>query len=227
MRWIEWSEDRLELRVVGGNDDLSRVEAEPLPPVRHEPIRVFRADQREHAAEGRRPLELEDYARIGRNAGARHGQISPAVRDWECMEESSAYVGTRTSAGKNASQPGGRFYAHELSRSAAHVHGEPAAACGDLEHTPSFDPELRKYTRMNWLGLAHGVPELGFELVYHRPEQRSTEALGRIRVAAAGRIALAGGDGSQVLAWQPSNIVEAVALPAGRSGGGGLEVIHL
>src|SRR6266851_2984942 len=227
MRWIEWSEDRLELGVVGGNDDLSRVEAEPLPPVRHEPIRVFRADQREHAAEGRRPLELEDYARIGRNAGARHGQISPAVRDWECMEESRAYVGTRTSAGKNASQPGGRFYAHELSRSAADVHGEPAAACGHLEHPPSFDLELRKYTRMNWLGLAHGVPELRLELIYHRPEQGSTEPLGRIYVAAVGRIAFAGRDGSQVLAWQPSNIIEAVALPAGGSGGGSLEVIHL
>ncbi len=227
MGWIEWSEDGLELGVVGGNDDLSRVEAEPLPPVRLEPIRLLRADQREHAARGRRPFELEDYARIGWNAGARHGQLSPTVHDWECMEESSAYVGTLTSAGKNAPQPGGWFYAHELSRSAAHVHGEPTAACGHLEHPPSFDLELCKYKRMNWLGLAHGVPELGFELVYHRPEQRSTEALGRIRVAAAGRIALAGGDGSQVLAWQPSNIVEAVALPAGRSGGGGLEVIHL
>ncbi len=227
MRWIEWSEDGLELGVVGGNDDLSRVEAEPLPPVRHEPIRVFRADQREHAAMGRRPLELEDYARIRWNAGARHGQLSPTVPDWECTEESGAYVGTRTSARKNASQPGGWFNAHELSRSAAHVHGEPAAACCHLEHPPSFDLELRKYKRMNWLGLAHGVPELGFELVYQRPEQRSTEALGRIRVAAVGRIALAGGDGSQVLAWQPSNIIEAVALPAGGSGGSGLEVIHL
>src|SRR5260370_22994048 len=227
MRWIEWSEDRFELGVVGGDDDVSRVEAEPVPPVRLEPSRVFRADQREHADMGGRPLELEDYARIGWNGGERHGQLSPTVHDWEWMEECSAYVGTRQSAGKNASQPGGWFYAHELSRSAAHVHCEPAAACGHLEHPPSFDLELRKYTWMNWLDLAHTVPELGFELVYHRPEQRSTEALGRIRVAAAGRIAFAGGDGSQVLAWQPSNIIEAVALPAGGSGGGSLEVIHL
>src|SRR5260370_4341199 len=226
MRWIEWSEDRFELGVVGGDDDVSRVEAEPLAPVRLERIRVFRADQREHAAMGGRPLELEDYARIGWNAGARHGQLSPTVHDWEGMEESSAYVGTRTSAGKNASQPGGWFYAHELSRSAAHVHGEPAAACGHLEHPPSFDIELRKYKRMNWLGLAHGVPELRFELVHHRPEQRSTEPFGRICVAAAGRISFAGRDGSQVLAWQPSNIIEALAFPSGGSGGGALGVIR-
>src|SRR5260370_10006936 len=105
MRWIEWSEDRFELGVVRGDDDVSRLEAEPLPPVRLEPIRVFRADQREHAAMGGRPLELEDYARIGWNAGARHGQLSPTVRVWECMEESRAYVGARDSAGNNGTPP--------------------------------------------------------------------------------------------------------------------------
>ena len=142
------------------------------------------------------------------------------------MEKSGAYVGTRTSADKNASQPGGWFYAHELSRTAADVHGEPAAARRHLEHAPSFDLELRKYSRMNWLGLAHGVPELRFELIYHRPEQSSTEPLGRLRVAAVGGFAFAGGDGSQVLGRQPSNIIEAVALPPGGRGGRSLEVIH-
>src|SRR5260370_16541000 len=138
MRWIEWSEDRFELGVVGGDDDVSRVEAEPLPPVRLEPIRVFRADQSEHAARGGRPLELEDYARIGWNAGARHGQLSPTVHDWECMEESSAYVGTRTSAGKNASQPGGWFYPHQLRPSPPHGPCAPTAACLHLDHPPPF-----------------------------------------------------------------------------------------
>src|SRR5260370_2416794 len=104
MRWIEWSEDRFELGVVGGDDDVSRVEAEPLPPVRLEPIRVFRADQREHAAMGGRPLELEDYARIGWNAGARHSHLSPTVQHSGGMEESSPYGCTRPSSGTNASQ---------------------------------------------------------------------------------------------------------------------------
>jgi hypothetical protein len=226
MRWIEWSKDRFELRVVWTDDDFSRVEGEPLPPARLEPIRVFRADQREHAARRSRPLEFDDYARIGWNAGARHGQLSPTVHNRKCIEESSPYVGTRTSAGKNASQPGGWFYAHELSRTAADVRGEPAAACGHLEHPPSFDLELRKYTRMNWLGLADSVPELRFELIYHRPEQSSTEPLGRVCVAAAGRFTFPGRDSSQISGWQPSNIIEAVALPAGGSGGGSLEVIH-
>src|SRR5713226_713313 len=121
MGWIEWSEDGLELGVVGGNDDLSRVEAEPLPPVRLEPIRLLRADQREHAARGRRPLEFEDYARIGWNAGARHGQLRPTVHNRNRMEESSLYVGTRTSVDQNATQPGGWFYADQLSRSGAEV----------------------------------------------------------------------------------------------------------
>ena len=226
MRRVKWSKDRFELRVVWTDDDFRRVEREPLPPARLEPIRVFRADQREHAARGSRPLELEDYARIGWNACARHGQLSPTVDNRDCMEESSPYVGTLTSPDQNATQPGRWFYADELSRTAADVRGEPAAACGHLEHPPSFDLELRKDTRMNWLGLADGVPELRFELIYHRPEQSSTEPLGRVCVAAAGRFTFPGRDRSQVLGWQPSNIIEAVALPAGGSGGGSLEVIH-
>jgi hypothetical protein len=226
MRRVEWSEDCFELRVMWVGEDVGRVEAEPLPPVRLEPIRVFRADQRKHAAWGSRPLEFKHYARIGRNAGARHGQLSPTVHNRECGEKSSAYVGTRASADKNASQPGGWFYTHELTRSAAEVHGEPAAACGHLENPPPIDLELCQDTRMNGLGLADGVPELRFELVYHRPEQSSTEPLSRLCVAAAGRFAFTRGDGSQVLGWQPSSVIEAVALPAGRSGGSGLEVIH-
>jgi len=226
MRWVKWSEDRFELGVVRGDDDFSRVEREPLPPVRFEPIRFFRADQREHAARSSRPLEFEDYARIGWNAGASHGQLSPTVDNRECMEEPSAYVGSRASAHKNPSQAGGWFYADELSRSGAEVHREPAAACGHLENLPSIDLELRKYTGMNWFGLADGVPELRFELIQHRPEQSSTQPLGRVCVAAAGRFTFPGRDGSQILGWQPSNIIEAVALPAGGSGGGSLEVIH-
>jgi hypothetical protein len=142
------------------------------------------------------------------------------------MEESSAYVSTRASAGKNASEPGGWFNADELRRSGAEVYGEPAAAGGHLENPPSIDLELRKDTRMNGLGLADGVPKLRFELIYHRPEQSSTEPLSRLCVAAAARFTFAGRDGSQVLSWQPSNVIEAVALPAGRSGGSSLEVIH-
>jgi hypothetical protein len=79
---------------------------------------------------------------------------------------------------------------------------------------------------MNGLGLADGVPELRFELIYHRPEQGATETLGRLRIAAGGRRPFGGGDAGQVLRWQPSNIVEAVALPARRSRGSSLEVIH-
>ena len=105
MGWIEWSEDRFELRVVRVDDDIGRVEREPLPPVCLEPIWAFRADQREHAATRSRPLELEDHVGIGWNAGARHGQISPGVHNRESMEETSAYVGAWASAGKNSSQP--------------------------------------------------------------------------------------------------------------------------
>src|SRR5712692_8291541 len=143
------------------------------------------------------------------------------------MEESSPYLGTRASADKNASQPGVGLYADEFSRSRAEVHGEPAAACSYLENPPSIDLELCEDTRMYGLGLADGVPELRLELIYHGPEQSSTEPLGRLCVAAGGRFAFSGGDASQVLGWQPSNIVEAVALPAGRRGGSSLEVIHL
>jgi hypothetical protein len=80
---------------------------------------------------------------------------------------------------------------------------------------------------MNGLGLADGVPELRFELIYHRPEQSSPEPLGCLCVAPHGRLAFNGRDGGKVMGWQPSNIVEAVALPARRSGGSSLEVIHL
>src|SRR5882672_4141962 len=60
MRRIEWSEDRVQLRIVLVDDDFGRVEAEPLPAARLEPIRAFRADQGEQAAAGSRPLEFKD-----------------------------------------------------------------------------------------------------------------------------------------------------------------------
>jgi hypothetical protein len=142
------------------------------------------------------------------------------------MEESRPYVGTRASADTNASQPGGRLYADEFSRSGAEVYGEPAAACGYLENPPSFDLELREDSGMNGFGPADGVPELRLELIYHRPEQSSTKPLGRLCIAARGRFAFGCRDGSQVLGWQPGNIMEAVALPARRSSGSSLEVIH-
>jgi len=132
MGWIEWSEDRFELRVVWVDDDLGRVERESLPSARLEPVWAFRADQREHAAARSRPLEFTDYAGIGWNAGARYGQISPSVHNRKGIEETGADVGTWASADQNASQPGGRLYAHELSRARAQVHTEPAAACGHL-----------------------------------------------------------------------------------------------
>ena len=226
MRRVKWSKYRFKHRVVWSQDDIGGVEGEPLPSTRLEPIRVLRTDKRQDAARRCRTLELKDYARIGRNAGARHGQLSPTVHNRECIEESTEYVGTRASADKNSSQPGGRFYAHELDRTAADVHGEPAAACGHLENPPSIDLELCQDTWMNGLGLADGVPELRFELVYHRPEQSSTEPVSRLCVATAGRFAFAVGNGSQVLGRQPSNIIEAVPLPAGGSGGSSLEVIH-
>lgn len=226
MRWIEWSEDLFELGVVRVDDDIGRVEPEPLPPSRLEPIWAFRTDQREHAAARSHPLELEDYARIGWNAGARHGQISPGVHNRESIEETGVYVGTWASADQNASQPGGRLHTNELSCSRTEIYREPAAACGDLEDSPSIDLELREDSRMNGLGLTDGVPKLRFELIYHRPEKSSTEPLGCLCVAARGRLAFGGGDGSKVLGWQPRNIVEAVALPARRSRGSSLEVIH-
>jgi hypothetical protein len=227
MGWIEWSEDRFELRVVRFDDDVGRVEAKPLPPMCLEPIWAFRADQSEHAATRSRPLELEDYARIGWNAGARHGQISPSVHNRESIEKSIAYVGTGASAGQNASQPGRRLDANELRRSRTEVCREPAAACGHLEDPPSNDLELREDSRVNGLGLADGVPELWLELIHHRPEQSSTEPLGGLSVAARGRFAFGGGDCGQVLGRQPTNIIEAVARPARRSTGSSLEVIHL
>jgi hypothetical protein len=226
MRRVEWSEDRFELRVVRGDDDVGRVESEPLPPVCLEPTRAFGADQREHAARSSRPLEFSDCARIGWDARAGHGELSPTVHNRESSEESGACVGTRAAAGKNSSQPGGGLYADELSRSGAEVHGEPATAGGHLENPPAIDLEPREDARMNWLGLADGVPEVRLELIYHRPEQGSTEALSRLRIAAGGRRAFGGGDAGQVLGWQPSNIVEAVTLPARRSRGSSLEVIH-
>jgi len=227
MRRVEWSKDRFELGVVWADHYVARVEGEPLPPSLLEPIWAFRTDQCEDAARRSRPLELMDYTRIGWDAGARHGQLGPAVHNRERIEEPSAYVGTRASAGKNASQPGRGFDADEFSRSGAQVYGEPAAAGGYLENPPALDLELRKDRRMNGLGLAHGVPELRFELVDHRPEQGSTEPLGRLRVAAGGRFAFTGWDVGQVLGRQPRNIIEAVPLPARRSVGSSLEVIHL
>ena len=209
------------------DDDVGRVEAEALPPVRLEPIWAFRTDQREHAAARGRPFELEDHARIGRNAGARHGQISPSVHNRESVEESSAYVGIGASACQDASQAGGRLYTNELGRSRTEVYREPAAACGHFEDPPSIDLELREDSRMNGLGLADRVPELWLELIYHRPEQGSTEPLGGLRVAARGRFAFSRGDGGEVFGRQPANVIEAVALPAGRSAGSSLEVIQL
>jgi len=226
MRRVERSEDGFELRVVRGDDDIGRVEAEPLPPICLEPIRAFGADQREHAAGSSRPLELTDCVRIGWDARAGHGELSPTVHNRERIEEAGAYVGTRASAGKNSSQPGGRLHADELSRSRAEIRGEAATARGHLENPPAIDLELGEDSRVNGLGLADGVPELWLELIHHRPEQGSTETLGRLRFAAGGRRAFGGGDASQVLRRQPSNIVEAVALPARRSLGSSLEVIH-
>jgi len=209
------------------DDDVGGVKDLPLPPARLKPIRAFRTDQREHAAPRSRPLELKDYARIGWNAGARHGQIRPGVHNRESIEETGAYVGTGASAGQNASQPGGSLYANELSRPQTEVCGEPAAACGHFEDPPSIDPKLGEDSRMNGLGLADGVPELWLELVQHRPEQSLTKSLRSLWVAARCRFALSQRDGGQVLGWQPINIIEAVALPARRSAGSGLEVIHL
>src|SRR5260370_17332173 len=92
VRRVEWSEDHFELRVVRVDDDVGRVEPEALPPVGLEPIWAFRADQGEHAAARSRPLELQDYAGIGRNAGARHVQITPTIHNRQCLEEPNANV---------------------------------------------------------------------------------------------------------------------------------------
>jgi hypothetical protein len=133
----------------------------------------------------------------------------------------------RMSAGKYASQPRRRLYANELGRSRAEVLGKPAASGGHLEHPPSIDIELREDCRMNWFSLTHGIPELRLELIHHRPEQCSTKPLGRLSVAAGGRLPFSDGDGSQILERQPSDIIEAITGPAGRSCECSLEVIHV
>ena len=227
MRRIEWPEDRLELGVVWPDDDLRRIEAEPLPPSRLKPIWVLGAYQRDHAAGRSRPLKLKNSARIGRDACAGYGQGSPGISYRELLEESSAYVGAPASAGENSSQPRGGLYAHELGRSRAEVHGEPAAACGHFEHPAPVDVELREEGRMNRFSLTHSVPELWLELIHHRPEQRLKEPLGRLSVAVGGRLPFTAGDASQILDWQPSDIIEAIPEPAGRGGGSRLEVIHV
>jgi hypothetical protein len=227
VRRIEWSEDRLELRVVRVDDDFGRVEAEPVPPARLEPVRAFRADQSEQAARRCRPLEFKHCARIGLKAGTRHGQLSPSVHNREGLEESSADAGERASADKNASQPGGRLDTDELSRSGAEVYREPAAPCADLEDAPPIDLELGKNLRMNGLGLTDCVPELRFELIYHRPKQSSPEPLSCLCVAPGGRFAFSAGDLGEVFGWQPIDVIKAVPLPARRGGRHSLEVIHL
>jgi hypothetical protein len=226
MRRVEGPEDRFELGVMWVDDDFGRVETEPLPPACLEPIWVLRADQRDDATRCSRSFELKDCARIGWNAGARHRQLSPRVDNRKRVEESRAYVSTRTSADENASQANGRLHANEFRRSRAEEHSEPPAPCSHLEHSPSFDFELREDARMNGLNLAEGIPKLRLELIHHRPEQSSTEPLGRFCVAVGGRLAFSGGDRDQVLDWQPSDIMEAEPLPARRSRGSGLEVIH-
>jgi hypothetical protein len=143
------------------------------------------------------------------------------------MEEPRADIGARASADQDASQPGGGFHADELGRSGAEVYGETAAARGHLENPPPVDLELCEDTRMNGLGPADGIPKLRFELIQHRPEQGSTEPLGRLCAAAGGHFALAGRDISQVLRWQPIDIIKAVSPPARWSRGSSLEVIHL
>ena len=80
---------------------------------------------------------------------------------------------------------------------------------------------------MNRFGLTDGIPELWLELIYHRPEQCLAEPLGRLSLAPGGRLPFTAGDCSQVLNWQPSDIIEAVPEPAGWSCGSSLEVIHV
>ena len=227
VRRVERPDDLFELGVVRVEDDVRRIEGEPLPPARLEPVWILRTDQHEYAVGRSHPLELEHHPGIGLNAGATYRQLRPTIFDRERLRESSAYVGARASRDEDASQPCGRFYANELICSRAQVNGEPAAACGHLENPPPFDLELGENTRMNRLGLADGVPELRLELVNHRPEKGSTEPLGRLSIAALGRFSFGDGDGCEVLVWQPRDIFEGVSPPARRSGGSGLEVIHL
>jgi hypothetical protein len=227
VRRIEWPEDRFELGVVWPDDDLRRIEAEPPPPSRLEPIWVLGTYQRDHAATRSHPLKLKNSARIRRDACAGYGQGSPSIRYRELLEESSPNVGTPASAGENSSQPGGGLHADELGRSRAEVHGKPAAAGGDLEHPPPVDIELRENGRVDRFSLTEGIPELWLELVHHRPEQCLTEPLGRLSVAVGGRFPFTAGDRCQVLDWQPGDIIEAVPEPARRSCGRSLEVIHV
>src|SRR5258708_33999045 len=158
MRRVEWSEDLFQLRVVRVDDDVSRVEAEPLPPARLEPLWAFRADQHEQAARRSRSFEFKDCAGIRFKAGARHCQLCPTVHNRKRMEEPGAYVGTRASAHKHASQSGGRFYADEFGRSGAEGHGEATAACGDLEAPPSTDLEPPHDSQTDDIGLPDVVP---------------------------------------------------------------------
>src|SRR3979411_1393410 len=113
MRRIGVHRDRFEPRVVRVEGDVSWVEGQPLPPARLEPIWAFRADQHERAARRSRSLALKECGRIRLKASASHSQFSPTVHDRECIEEPGSYVGTRTSAHKDASQSGGRFYAYQ------------------------------------------------------------------------------------------------------------------
>jgi hypothetical protein len=227
VRRIEWPEDRFELGVVGADDDLRRIEAEPLPSTLLEPSWVLGAYQRDQAATRSRPLKLKNSARVGRDACAGYGQGSPGILYRELPEESSPYVGTPAPAGENSSQPEGGLYADELGRSRAEVYGKAAAARGHLEHPPAVDIELREEGRMNRFSPTDSIPEVGLELIHHRPEESLTEPLGRLSVAARGRLPFTARDGSQVLDGQPSDIIEAVPKPAGRSCGSSLEVIHV
>src|SRR5258708_10527493 len=102
---MEWREDRFELGVVGPDDDLRRIEGEPLPSTRLEPIWILRTYQRDHAARRSRPLKLKNSAGIGRNACAGYGQGNPVIRYGQLLEESRPYVGTPASAVDNSPQP--------------------------------------------------------------------------------------------------------------------------
>src|SRR5258708_6211650 len=147
MRRGEGSEDLFPLRGVRGDDDGRRVETEAPPPPRLVPLWAFRADQHEQAARRSRSFEFKDCAGIRFKAGARHCQLCPTVHNRKRMEEPGAYVGTRASAHKHASQSGGRFYADEFGRSGAEVHVEATASCGDLENPPSIDLEPQEDAR--------------------------------------------------------------------------------
>ena len=158
MRRIEWPEDRFELGVVGPDDDLRRIEAQPLPPTRLEPSWVLGTYQRDHATTRSRALKLKDSAGIGRDACAGYCQGGPSVRYRELLEKSSPYVGTPASAGENSPQPGGGLYADEFGRSRAEVNGKAAATRGHLEYPPPVDIELREDGRMNRFSLTDGIP---------------------------------------------------------------------